>query len=144
MGYTHYFTQLRDCTPDEWEHLSIRANIVLQTARKLGIDVGNGLGEPGSYPEVDADEIWFNGIGSAGYETFGIKRTLPAPGGFCKTNQNAYDPVVTAILILANIYAPGVWNIRSDGRRADWMAGLKLIQDQIACKESDIPDQVRS
>ena len=79
-------------------------------------------------PLVSRKEIQFNGIGGDGHETMYVTRT----GGrfnFCKTACKPYDTTVVALLCLMNHYAPGVWDISSDGNKLDWLEGLTLAME---------------
>jgi hypothetical protein len=62
---------------------------------------------------------------------------------FCKTNQNPYDTVVTACLIvLANRLGP-IIEVSSDGRRDDWNDGLILARKVLGLKRLDIPESIQ-
>ncbi|MGJ9384367.1 hypothetical protein [Salipaludibacillus sp. CF4.18] len=47
---------------------------------------------------MSEQEIKFDGLGEAGFETFWFRRTV---GGWCKTDQRAYDEPICMILLLA-------------------------------------------
>jgi hypothetical protein len=117
-----------------WERLT-RATIgVLSIAKKMGIEIVGGMGEPGTEPEITDSLISLNG--RPGCETLYLERnTAPKPWiddpesarfAFCKTRRCAYDVVVTAILCLAEHYSDGFFRVRSDGEAAEWAEGLEL------------------
>lgn len=127
MGYTHYFPGLR-ATPG-----------VIADARKIiaassvTICGPNGEGLPAT---SETQGIRLNGdkAGGESYETFHLRGTdmprHPAMTDFCKTENQPYDEVVTAILIAAAVRAfdstTGV--VTSDGRWDNWAAGLELYE----------------
>jgi hypothetical protein len=124
MGYTHYMTQLRDFTPEEWAKIQLAASIAVASAIAEGIEIA-GWDRKG-FPEVNSSEISLNGLGDRGCETFRIDRIKPAkrewddsPGdeyfNFCKTRERPYDRVVVTILHWIKKVAPDAMRIGSDG-----------------------------
>jgi len=122
MGYTHYFTQTRNLTQDEWDLL---ARETVSIIKKSGIDIVDWDGEVGSKYTVDNDEIIFNGSGEDSHETFALSR-IGDGFSFCKTAGKDYDVVVTAVLSAVQAIAPGAYAIASDGDQSDWEAGIAL------------------
>lgn len=132
MGFTHYFIQQRDFTPEEWEKIQMAANLTIVQALAEGIELAgwNREGEP----VVDENHISLNGLGEKGCETFKIERVKPpkpewdrgTPGdeyfNFCKTRERPYDRVVVTILHAIGKIAPGAMRISSDG-------GFEAIRD---------------
>jgi hypothetical protein len=58
MGYTHYWTQTRYFTRDEW--VQIREDfeaLLIDVQHVQGIPLANGMGEPGTSPEIPDTEI---------------------------------------------------------------------------------------
>ena len=93
-----------------------------------------------SCPLVNYDEIWFNGKGDDGHETFVIKREdkpqewredKETVFGFCKTAQKPYDIYVTAVLLLAKINLEDEIQISSDGCISDWQPAVDLINKKL-------------
>lgn len=113
MGYTHYFTQLRDITDSEWLSLMEAAEKLFKTAT---VPLGNFGGDPGSAPVITLDNIGFNGVGADSHETCYVARRRDARAlGFCKTNRKPYDETVVAFLKLVDKTAPGSFELGSDG-----------------------------
>lgn len=136
MGYTHYWTQVRDFTRDEWPEITGHISAILADAEEnLDVLFANGAGDSGTRPDFEADTIMFNGSGDNGHETFAIYRTrLPKKDwesmlgwDFCKTARKPYDIAVTAALCyLASI--PATHKVNSDGKGSDFLAGLALAR----------------
>lgn len=144
MGYTHYWTQTRDFTPEEMGDIAGAVRkIIAEASGKPGVHNyddrppvplvicgSDGTGEP----VLTKEKIAFNGQGpDLDHETFYIEATREAPyaGGqlgwaFCKTAQKPYDVVVTAVLtMLATTYG---FRVSSDGDIEDWQAGIELAE----------------
>lgn len=129
MGYSHYFENKQDCPPEDWEKIT-DAFKRLQTTAIINNDplLIQEESDRTSAPGVDETGIWFNGIEDDGHETFHL--TCVGSGRFnsCKTARKPYDRVVVAVLCLANFFAPGVWDIGSDGTDYQWQDGLALAR----------------
>ncbi len=125
MGYTHYWTSTRAATPEEWALVCRAARIIIRLAAKVRVPLAWEYDEPRKPPQVDGEDIRFNGVEEDGHETFLFSRDR-ADATFCKTAKKPYDLAVTAILIAADTLAPGVWEISSDGTPEDWAPGLGL------------------
>lgn len=135
MGYTHYWTQTRDFTRDEWLQIREDFEALLKDVEHVqGIPLANGIGEPGTSPEFTDDKIWFNGVGDNSHETFALNRKRPpkdpqlsAPRGwdFCKTARKPYDLAVTAALCyLTTVPDPAAFTAASDGHGRNFLDGL--------------------
>lgn len=136
MGYTHYWTQLRDLSAREWATATADIRTILKQAQLDGIELANGNGE--AAPVVTVDHFDFNGVGDDAHETFYITRLKgtkveykghnPA-WHFCKTRQKPYDVPVTAVLCyLATALPTPAFSVSSDGDPEDWQAGLALAK----------------
>jgi hypothetical protein len=145
MGYTHYWTQTRDFTPEEMGDIAASVRrIINEASGKLYPNNYDGSGDVvleifGAYgtgePKLAKECISFNGDDRRGldHETFyfAAERTEPYPGGergwaFCKTAQKPYDIVVTACLtFLMTDYG---FEVSSDGDHDDWEAGVALAE----------------
>jgi hypothetical protein len=78
MGYTHYWTQTRDFTRDEWVQIREDFEALLKDVQHVqGIPLANGEGEPGTSPEILDKRIFFNGAGDDAHETFCLYRVRP-------------------------------------------------------------------
>ena len=136
MGYTHYFTQTRDFTDNEW--IAIKAfswNLLRNDDAKKVIDHKHD-----QKLEINNKTILFNGIKNDGHETFVLgKKIKPTSwksrGGcfkkgeefqFCKTAYKPYDKYVVAVLCYINAVAPDACKITSDGWKHEWQNGLNL------------------
>lgn len=147
MGYTHYWTQVRDFTRKEWREVSADiAEILKDAEHNQGIPLANAGGEPGTSPEFTSDYIYFNGLGDDSHETMCVHRKRPPKEewqrkrgtDFCKTAHKPYDLAVTAVLCyLATVTrrldpASGepvigseIFSVSSDGSGAEWVEGLE-------------------
>lgn len=122
MGYTHY-----------WRHADIDATTferIVTDAKALTERSGVAIRGWDGECEVDwtDGEISLNGNAgkNEGFETFqfGPDNTTFS---FCKTGEQPYDVVVTAILLRAYALLPdGDMSITSDGDWLDWQAGRDL------------------
>jgi hypothetical protein len=134
MGYTHYWTQTRDFTREEWPQIREDIEALLKDVQHVqGIPLADGMGTPGTQPDISDERIWFNGVGDDSYETFGLNRIRPPKedwqgshgGAFCKTARKPYDLAVTAALCyLATVPDPASHYVNSDGHGRDWLDGL--------------------
>ncbi|MCP9002023.1 hypothetical protein NFC73_20170 [Pseudarthrobacter sp. RMG13] len=130
MGYTHYFSGL-SATP---EVISDAGKIIATSS--VTICGPNGQGLPAM---TETQGIRLNGDKANGesYETFHLRGTdmprHPAMSGFCKTENQPYDEVVTAILIAAAVreFESRTGVVKSDGRWDNWAAGLQLYERAI-------------
>lgn len=129
MGYSHYFENKKDCPPEDWEKIT-DAFKRLQAAAIINNDplLIQEKSDSASAPGVDDTGIWFNGIEDDGHETFHLTRVGSGRFNCCKTALKPYDRVVVAVLCLANFFAPGVWDIGSDGADYEWQDGLALAR----------------
>lgn len=139
MGYTHYFTQRRELTEEEWSQLcAVTRTIIAQS----GVSIRNGWGE--GEPEISPDRIALNGDEDKdeAYETFSLTRQIDkdnlsyyeGDGGgwfdFCKTQYRPYDVVVCAVLLAVTEIAPGAYSVSSDGNMQgeDWQPARELLK----------------
>jgi hypothetical protein len=135
MGYTHYWTQTRDFTRDEWSQIRDDMEALLKDVQHVqGIPLANGNGDLGTSPEISDEKIWFNGAGDDSCETFCLHRKRPPKeswqsrrgGDFCKTYRRPYDLAVTAALCyLASVTEPISHSVSSDGHGRDFLEGLE-------------------
>jgi hypothetical protein len=148
MGYTHYWTQTRSFTADEWAETSADIKEILDyTENLLGVPLANGMGDAATRPIFDSDDITFNGLGDDAHETFTIhrKRQKEWEGGsmggdFCKTAEKPYDIAVTACLCYLASVAE-THSVSSDGKGADFIDGLSAAAKALPRKANvlDIP-----
>jgi hypothetical protein len=151
MGFTHYFTQTKTITKEDWVFFTagVRRAIPLS-----GVKVAYELDQPETAPAIDDNKVRFNGVGGEGCETFIVHRLRPALDpwrekaglkrgwDFCKTRREPYDVLVTACLVyLESIEG---WPVGSDGAPKDWVAGLKLAKAAWPelSEKLHIPDEV--
>ena len=135
MGYTNYFTQQREITDKEWSLIENATKEVLILCDQRGINLAYDFDYPKRPPYVSGTEIRFNGVGDEGHETFHIDRLGDKSFNFCKTARKPYDEAVVAVLSILHHYAPGGWDIGSDGNCEDWQDGLIMAQQAIAVSE---------
>jgi len=134
MGYTHYWTQTRDFTREEWSQVREDMKALLKDVQHVqGIPLANGMGELGTSPEITDKKVWFNGAGDGSCETFCLYRVRPPKEAhherrgwdFCKTARRPYDMAVTAALCyLATVTDPVSHSVGSDGHGRDFLDGL--------------------
>lgn len=151
MGYTHYWTQTRSFTKEEWIEVSADlAEILSYVENDLGVPLANGMGDGGTRPEFTGSIIQFNGVGDDSHETFTVdlKRTRLYPGAtlggsFCKTARKPYDIAVTACLCYLSSVA-GAFSVSSDGSGSDFVLGLDAARKALPNKANqlDIPMDV--
>lgn len=155
MGYTHYWTQLCDIAPDEFEAVVADILAILHAAEAShGVAICDGAATPRTRPEVSADRLAFNGtdIGDQGHETFELLRVRqPHPylgmdrfgWDFCKTARKPYDIAVTAALCYLSTVAES-HHVSSDGHGRDFLAGLALAREALPqhANRLDIPHAV--
>lgn len=148
MGYTHYWTQPRDFTTDEWGVVLLEVAAIVARVRTVEkITIVDGLGKPTSSPEFSASCIAFNGssVDDQYHETFSITRireTVDANGtlgrAFCKTARKPYDIAVTACLC----YMATQWgyDVTSDGQGEDFLGGVAVVRSVFPQRATiDIP-----
>lgn len=151
MGYTHYWYQ-NEIPQENFDKLRSATSALLELVSLGEIKLGDAFGKPGSYPLVDKDKIVFNGQEPDDYETFYMERAPSSESNhssnneyksfsFCKTQYRPYDPVVIAVLCLADLYCGEYINVSSDGGAEDWVEGLELARSIRA--EANIPQGVR-
>ena len=135
MGYTHY-----------WDHPMIDAekwDKIVEDAKKLvaasPVKLAHDCDEPETPPHVGNENIWFNGVGDDGHETFVLTRK-GTDFDFCKTAQKPYDLIVVAILAVAA--AHGV-SVRADGDAPDWKDGLEYAS-RILGRPVALPSEIRN
>lgn len=146
MGYTHYWTQTRDFTPEQMGDIVSAVRKIIKTAQKREVSCGYGedtvvptiCGFDGTgAPTLNKEEISFNGQGpDFNHETFYIpaKREPPYPGGelgwaCCKTARKPYDVVVTACLTF--LQADYGFEVSSDGGMEEWEPGVTLAEEAL-------------
>lgn len=122
MGYTHYFTQKRHATDEEWDNITHDFRTLYNNGDLPTIQFEDDIDNP---PQIDGDMIRFNGPGDQGCETMALRRKWTG-SDFCKTGEKPYDSAVTALLALCHYHAPDVWEIRSDGDMDDWEEGILI------------------
>jgi hypothetical protein len=146
MGYTHYFTQTRDFTADEWADVQADIGQILKFAEhEQGIALRSWDGE--GRPLLDADVLNFNGAGEDSHENFmACRERDPADyfgvvgSGFCKTARKPYDAVVVACLCYFATVAES-HGVSSNGKGRDYLTGLELARQALPSKANmlDIP-----
>ena len=71
--------------------------------------------KPDKPPQIDVDQIRFNGKLADGHETFLLLLSEDENFAFCKTARKPYDAEVKAVLDLVEKHCPGWLRINSDG-----------------------------
>jgi len=116
MGYTHYFSQERSFTNQEWLNICDMVRQVFDHCASHNIEL---LSEYDSTnpPELTDKHIRFNGKEDEGHETFYINKKHDLDFNFCKTARKPYDRAVCLVLLICDSVAKGTLKISSDG---DW------------------------
>jgi hypothetical protein len=123
MGYTHYWRQSADFTPDQWSAICKDTRKIIAYCAKQEIALQYEYDD--TRPAVvKKSEIRFNGAGDDGHETFYIPFS-PSPAdkefNFCKTAQKPYDLAVCLCLLRMKHHCPD-FSFSSDGAwRTDWL-----------------------
>ncbi len=159
MGYSHYFSQHRSLSPQEWEPVCINLRRLLDALPLRSLSAGGFYDDRPLHLadiEVTGEHIVFNGSGRGGGEDLGHETLVlfrriedaeqeePWRRGqrplfqFCKTERKPYDLVVCALLILVGHYAPGAFDIASDGGPTDWQPALDWGR-ATACPDCKLP-----
>lgn len=149
MGYTHYWTQTRSFSGDEWLEVSADIREILTFVQHgRDIPLANGDGDFGTHPTFSATEIMFNGAGDEdSHETFVLPRARRKEwdggslgGNFCKTARKPYDLAVTAVLCYLSSVA-GAYDVSSDGHGHNFVDGLAAAREALPSKANllDIP-----
>ena len=138
MGYTHYWTQTRNLSADEWQQVSEDLQTILTyVEHEQGVPLADRWGEGKTRPEFTADMIGFNGLGEDSHESFYISRKRRAkkswegkgnPSDFCKTDRKPYDLAVTACLAYLSTVIEGAWSVGTDGSGKDWLNGVEAVR----------------
>ena len=131
MGYTHYYD-----IPDRTQNMKVHkvANDIAELIRGSGVVIGDFEGEFGTLPVLGPDEITFNGVGDASYESFQYPPdyTRPIKPGweFTKTDRRPYDVIVTAALIVIKHHMGDAVEVTSDGKfnSGDWYPAYDLYR----------------
>jgi hypothetical protein len=150
LGYTHYWSQKRNLTDDEWTAIIGDFGEIFKYAQHVAnVPLANGCGDAGTQPEIDENHISFNGVGDDAHETLLVNRMREKAweggelgGDFCKTDRKPYDAVVTACLCyLDTCLDKPAFYITSDGNGSDFLAGLDLARKALPRKANvlDIP-----
>jgi len=122
MGYTHYFQQIEELPKDKWNKFTEEVKTILDDGQTI-IKFDYNSNKP---PQIDEEEVRFNGVGDNGHETFYLSRVqFPRYNrtdkskyfNFCKTARKPYDRYVVKVLILMEKYFGDDVEIDSDG---DW------------------------
>jgi hypothetical protein len=123
MGYTHYWQQSKDFTPDQWSVICKDTRKIITHCGKQGIALQVEYDDTRP-PAVKKSEIQFNGAGDDGHETFYVPFS-PSDAdkefSFCKTAQKPYDLAVCLCLLRIAHHCPA-FSFSSDGEwRTDWL-----------------------
>jgi len=132
MGYTHYFEQIEELPKEKWNSFIKEVKTTLDNGQTI-IKFDYNSNKP---PQIDEEEVRFNGVGDNGHETFYLSRVqFPRYNrtdkskyfNFCKTARKPYDKYVVKILILMEKYFGDDVEISSDG---DWDHIKKLDMEE--------------
>jgi hypothetical protein len=116
MGYTHYWNVIEPAVIEEkFAQFVEGATQIIHTALEAGITVTD--------IEVSENKVVFEGQ----VETFYFEK-VGESFNFCKTGQEPYDTVVTAVLIHAKKVFGKALKVSSDGNWAEWSDGRLLYE----------------
>lgn len=117
MGHSHYWegkvNDREKCARD-----------IVRLLESSSVPLADGLATEGTSPIVDAESVWFNGVGDDGCETFSLVWDS-TDFNFCKTGRRPYDIVVMAALCIGAYYG---LSVSSDGDTKEWQPGLELAR----------------
>lgn len=125
MGYTHY-----------WDHMQISQATFKKIVHDFKIVHENYFPDllcrefdnPKSKPIINNAEVFFNGKGEDGHETFSFSHKKSH--NFCKTARKPYDIAVTCFLVISKHHLRNNISVASDGEINDWLNAMRK------CKES--------
>jgi hypothetical protein len=140
MGYTHYWTQNKSFSSDEWLSLKQRVGKIINWAKENGIKIVSEFIQ-NELPIIDDDSIQFNGYQDEGHETFCIKREFSKrrASNFCKTAGKPYDLIVCLTLIAIGDLNPDILKVTSDGEWGeDWHEAECTYQEIFGKKVDNI------
>lgn len=127
MGYTHYWRQGNKPTDEQWDSITSTfkkaMTVALVTGKPFPIQREQDISSP---PEIDEENIVFNGIGEAAHETMYLERN-GRDFNFCKTNRKPYDFVAMVLLVLVDHFASDCWDVSSDGVRDEWKPAVDWL-----------------
>lgn len=133
MGYTHYWTFNRGQKNTAAETEAAYQKAILECAKVVrhfyqkegGIMGYTAHTKPGTYGGLN-----FNGKGLSGCEPFTMREHYNQNDrtGFCKTNGQPYDVLVTACLAILAYRLGDTISVYSDGTLEDWQAGIDLAR----------------
>ena len=119
MGHTHYWYYNRPFTNEEWQLIVTGFFKLRQALPDVRLANVGGSGKP----VVSGDYLGFNELATQAVEPFELFRTREAWEkrmgnvngrkwrGSCKTEQQPYDLVVMALLLMVSEIAPGALNV---------------------------------
>jgi hypothetical protein len=156
MGYTHYFTQKSEVPVAKWSELTAAVKKVFDNFPEYSTSAGGFYtdqpikvqfeDDDAAPPEIGDVIIRFNGEGDYGHETFMIGQDFDPNGttfNFCKTARKPYDYAVCAVLILLDHYAPGCYDISSDGEPDDWLPVLSDLRELFEDDSIKLPKELQ-
>lgn len=125
MGYTHYFTQGKPVSDEQWQKFKHDAQVVINHAQNnlnivLMSNARDGVILNDERINLNGDERY-----DLDHETFHLLKN-GSGFSFCKTARKPYDLVVASLLLLAHEHMPDTYNIRSDGDFNDWQDAMLL------------------
>lgn len=132
MGYTHYFQMSKQPTESQWGRIVVAAKqleaaLPEKTRTAGGYHANDPLSLCPEETDISLIEIRFNGGNGLDHETFLIHPHY-REFNFCKTARKPYDLMVTAVLLACHHFAPGCWDIGSDGDPEDWQEAVALVR----------------
>ena len=140
MGYTHKFQITKRPTQENWAHLIIDVQHLIENLPSYhelinlgaGVDKGIVLRGPmgDKKPICNSRQIAFNGDTStdSACETFLLVPKVMSDS--CKTNRQPYDFVVCASLVLGFLHIP-YFVLTSDVDTDDWLPAVSWVRQHI-------------
>lgn len=140
MGYTHYFSQSKAATQEQWDAICTDFKRIIAAGKDgKSLNIRNEWDDPYP-PEITLDHIKFNGVQNEGHETMFVFKNSRG-FSFCKTAKKNYDVVVVALLLIMYRHAPEVWSVTSDGDKADWSPALNWL-NSLDMGEYNLPPSI--
>lgn len=156
MGYTHYWYQKKDFTTNQWNKIKEDVlTLIVQYCDRNNVILAYEFDSPSEpqpslfggqkygpkVPEVNSDQIRFNGWKEEGHETFLLTREKPGSSpecfNFCKTARKPYDVAVCLTLLICYGHAPKAIRISSDGSwDHEWLEARNAFKELFGVEPS--------
>lgn len=135
MGYSHFWEGTRFPIHEKDMDDALQAMMKIGADPEVQLILAGPRGD--GEPIFTQEKVAFNGKSDNSHETFILDGSWRGKFDFTKTNRKPYDTVVVACLIILKHYLGRSVRVASDGKRDDWIEGLKLVH-RVCGKEFEI------